>query len=212
MTARAIQEHLKTLGFYGGPVDGVIGPLSLSAIAKALGLHSSTASYGFSYWLPHILAHEGGYVNHPKDPGGATNKGITQATYDAWRLSRAEWQRSVKDITNDEVAAIYRREYWDRVKGDDLPNGLAYAVFDFAVNSGVSRASKFLQAALGVTQDGKIGPATIAAARDAPEVATINKLCDARMAFLRSLSTFATFGKGWTRRVEDVRAKASEAA
>jgi len=162
--------------------------------------------------LKATLRYEGGKVDDPRDPGGRTAYGVTQNTYNAWRAKHGLSQKDVFQIADSEVAAIYRQEYWDKIRGDDLPEGLDFAVFDFAVNSGVSRASRFLQAAVGVAQDGKIGPATIAAARHAPEVTTINKLCDARMAFLRSLSTFATFGVGWTRRVKDVRSRALEAA
>ena len=164
----------------------------------------------FDRALSLVLKHEGGYVNHPSDPGGATNKGVTQATYDAWREKQALPKRSVREIAESEVTAIYRRDYWVRVQGDDLPAGVAYAVFDFAVNSGVYRASRFLQKVVGVAQDGIVGPATIAATKALSPAAVIDRLCDDRMAFLHSLGTFATFGKGWTRRVSDVRAKAKE--
>lgn len=162
----------------------------------------------FDHWLPHILKHEGGYVNHPKDPGGATNKGIIQRTYDSWRDRQGQPRQSVRNITDAEVAAIYRRDYWDAIKGDDLPAGVDYCVFDFAVNSGINRAAKYLQAAVGVAQDGAIGPATIAAAKAQDAAKLVNAICDRRMAFLRGLGTFATFGKGWTRRVTEVRALA----
>lgn len=158
--------------------------------------------------LSAVLVHEGGYVNHPKDPGGATNRGVTQATYDDWRLDRKLPKQSVKAISQSEVEAIYRKRYWDAVKGDDLPSGVDYCVFDFAVNSGTGRAARFLQEALMVTVDGKIGPITLTTANTAPADALIDLICDLRMCFLKSLSTFKVFGKGWTRRVEDVRAKA----
>ena len=164
----------------------------------------------FDKALAYVLEHEGGYVNHPRDPGGETNRGVTKAVYDAYRKVRARPIQSVKYITDAEVKAIYKFQYWDKVQGDYLPAGLDYAVFDFAVNSGVGRASKYLQAVLGVAQDGQIGAKTLAAI-DNP-VATINALCDRRMAFLRNLGTFITFGKGWTRRVQGVRAHALEMA
>lgn len=164
----------------------------------------------FDKCLSLVLVHEGGYVNHPRDPGGATNRGVTQAVYDAYRKTRGRGQQSVKFITDDEVKAIYRFQYWDRVQGDLLPAGLDYAVFDFAVNSGVGRASKYLQAVVGTPQDGVIGARTLAAIQS-PKNA-INALCDRRMSFLRNLRTFLTFGKGWTRRVNDVRAHALEMA
>lgn len=164
----------------------------------------------FEKALALVLEHEGGYVNHPKDPGGATNKGVTQAVYDAYRKMRGRGPMSVKFITEDELRAIYKFQYWDKVQGDFLPIGLDYAVFDFAVNSGVTRASKYLQAVLGVAQDGQIGAKTLAAIQSPTHV--INALCDRRMGFLRNLKTFLTFGKGWTRRVTDVRNHALEMA
>lgn len=164
----------------------------------------------FDKALAMVLEHEGGYVNHPKDPGGATMKGVTQAVYDAYRKVRGRGQQSVKHISDAELKAIYKFQYWDKVHGDYLPAGLDYAVFDFAVNSGVGRASKYLQAVLGVAQDGQIGAKTLAAIQS--PVATINALCDRRMGFLRNLRTFLTFGKGWTRRVQGVRAHALDMA
>lgn len=152
-----------------------------------------------------VLKHEGGYVNHPKDPGGATNFGITQAVYDAYR-PRAK--QSVRYITSGEVEAIYRKQYWDKVRGDELPDGLDFAVFDFAVNSGVSRAAKYLQRIVGVADDGAIGPATLAAIKSKPVATLITDICHKRMVFLQGLKTFATFGKGWTRRVNETRAAA----
>ena len=154
--------------------------------------------------LKQVLIYEGGYVNHPKDPGGATNKGVTQATYNAWRKSRKQAVQSVKLITDTEVAAIYKRDYWDAVRADQLAPGVDLATFDLAVNSGVGRASRMLQAAAGVAQDGIIGPQTIAAANRNP-VQTVTRLCNARLTFLRGLNTWPVFGKGWSRRVASVR-------
>lgn len=161
----------------------------------------------FDRALAEVLKHEGGFVNHPIDPGGATNKGITIAVYRKW-VDKEGTVADLKKISDTTVAHIYRKHYWNAVRGDDLPPGLDYAVFDFAVNSGVSRASKFLQAILQITQDGKIGPATIAAANDGVSDALINQYCDRRLAFLKALRTWTTFGKGWSRRVADVRAVA----
>lgn len=159
----------------------------------------------FARSLKAVLKHEGGYVNHPKDPGGATNKGITQATYDLWNEGTS---RSVKNITDAEVEAIYKRNYWDKVRGDDLPAGVDYCVFDFAVNSGVSRSAKYLQTVLGVEVDGVIGPQTVKAAMEAEPRAVIQEICDRRMDFLQGLGTWPTFGKGWTNRVTGVKAMA----
>lgn len=157
----------------------------------------------FEKALALVLEHEGGYVNHPRDPGGATNKGVTQAVYDAYRKNKGQAKQSVRLLTDAELRAIYKFQYWDRVQGDLLPSGVDYAVFDFAVNSGVGRASKYLQAVVGVAQDGQIGARTIAAITSTAY--TINKLCDRRMGFLRALKIFPTFGRGWTRRVDGVR-------
>jgi lysozyme family protein len=151
--------------------------------------------------LKQVLKYEGGYVDHPKDPGGPTNKGVTQAVYDAWRKKSGLPVQSVRSIADSEVAAIYRQEYWDRISGDSLPSGIDFAVFDFAVNSGVSRAAKTLQAVVGATQDGQIGPATIQATKDYVAMAVTNK----RLAFMQSLSIWSTFGKGWSARIADVK-------
>jgi len=157
----------------------------------------------FQRSLSLVLKWEGGFVNHPKDPGGATNKGITLATFRRY-IDKTGTVDDLKRITDAQVAKVYREQYWDAVKGDDLPSGVDYAVFDFAVNSGPSRAAKYLQAAVGVTQDGKIGPVTIAAAKRMNAVDLVAAICAKRMAFLKGLSTWPTFGKGWTNRVNDV--------
>ena len=153
--------------------------------------------------LKQVLKYEGGYVDHPKDPGGPTNKGVTQAVYDNWRKSQTLSIQSVRAIADSEVAAIYKNLYWDRVSGDLLPSGVDFAVFDFAVNSGVSRAAKTLQAVVGVTQDGVIGPATIQATKTYVAMTVTNK----RLAFMQSLSIWSTFGKGWSARIADVKAQ-----
>ena len=151
--------------------------------------------------LKQVLKYEGGYVDHPKDPGGPTNKGVTQAVYDSWRKSQNLPTQSVRNISDPEVAAIYKNLYWDAISGDSLPAGVDFAVFDYAVNSGVSRAAKTLQAVVGVTQDGQIGPQTIQAAKDYVAMAVTNK----RLAFMQSLSIWSTFGKGWSARIADVK-------
>lgn len=173
------------------------------------------ASVTYRPGLQLVLAHEGGYVNHPADPGGATNKGVTQRVYDNYRRRKKLPLRSVRFIEDHEVEEIYRTGYWDEVKGDALPAGLDYAVFDYAVNSGAGKAVKDLQRTLNANAnlfgisgqlkvDGAIGDATILAAckaADADEVELIEKYCNRRMGFLKSLKTFKTFGRGWTRRV-----------
>jgi lysozyme family protein len=157
--------------------------------------------------MPHVFKVEGGYVDHPRDPGGATNLGVTLATLRAWRkkpVSKAD----VKALSHEEATAIYKYQYWDKVAGDSLPAGLDYAMFDFGINSGPSRAVKFLQRILGVKVDGVIGAMTLEAVTKHPTVHLIKRLCDDRIAWMRRLKTWDTFGKGWTRRVEHVRATA----
>ena len=154
-----------------------------------------------------ILAHEGGYVNHPDDPGGATNMGVIQTTYDAWRQRKKREPQSVRYITKDEVIAIYKDQYWDKVWGDYLPNGVDYAMYDFAINSGPSRATKFMQSLLGVKEDGVMGNVTLAAIKAKNNIEQL--LIDynfKRWNWLKTLRHWSTFGKGWTRRVmgEDV--------
>lgn len=160
----------------------------------------------FARCLDEVLRHEGGKVHHPEDPGGRTAYGVTQATYDAWRKKHNRPTQDVFNIARSEIEAIYRVEYWDKVRGDDLPEGLDLAVFDYAVNSGVGRAAKHLQSIVGVTQDGAIGPKTIQAAK----AYVANALCARRMTFLQGLSTWATFKNGWTARVKDVKKKVME--
>lgn len=158
--------------------------------------------------LAKVLVHEGGWVNDPVDPGGCTMKGVTQAVYDSWRRSHGQRSQSVKLLDVDEVAGIYRLLYWDRIRGDDLPSGVDYAVFDFAVNSGTHRAATFLQTVAGVPSDGVIGGQTLEAVRRIGPTQAINALCDKRLGFLGHLKIFWRFGKGWTRRVNEVRAAA----
>jgi lysozyme family protein len=147
-----------------------------------------------------VLAQEGGYANHPADPGGATKFGITQATLAAAR-GRPVSVEDVKALTRVEAAAIYRRAYWDAMRADDLPAGLDLAVFDLAVNSGPPRAARLLQAVLGVPVDGIIGPVTLAAARAANPADAIRTLIRARLGFLARLGLWPVFGRGWRRRV-----------
>lgn len=162
-----------------------------------------TAS-NFKPSLALTLAHEGGFSNHPLDPGGATNQGITQRVYDAYRRFHGLKLQSVRYIAALEVSEIYQKNYWRLARADSLPSGLDYAVFDFAVNSGVSRAVRYLQRLVGVDDDGTIGMITLAAIEAAArknEESLIVNYCAQRLAFVKSLATFATFGKGWTRRI-----------
>lgn len=166
----------------------------------------------FERALALVLKHEGGYVDHPRDPGGATNLGITIGTAKANRLDLDRDgdvdKADVRLITPATAAPVYKAKYWDAVRGDELPSGLDYAVFDFAVNSGVSRAAIFLQELVGVAPDGRIGPLTLKAVAQHKPEDLIRRLCDKRMMFLQRLSTWNTFGKGWTSRVNGVRKEA----
>jgi lysozyme family protein len=162
----------------------------------------------FDKSLAEVLKHEGGFSDHPRDPGGATMKGVTERVYHAYRLNIGKPPQSVKLISEDEIKAIYYTQYWMLCRGDVLPAGVDFAVFDLAVNSGPGRAIKMLQEVLGVKPDGIPGNVTLAAANAAAPVKLINSLCDARMGFLRGLKTFSTFGNGWTARVKGVRSMA----
>ncbi|GEP05576.1 glycoside hydrolase family 108 protein [Methylobacterium oxalidis] len=165
------------------------------------------AAANFERALALVLQHEGGYVDHPADPGGATNLGVTIGTLSGW-LGRPATKAEVGALTKATVAPIYRKNYWDAVRGDDLPGGVDYCVFDFAVNSGQGRAIPSLQRAIGVADDGVIGPITLANVASRSSAQIIERICDDRMVFLRRLSTWPTFGKGWTKRVEGVRVEA----
>ncbi|GBU19676.1 MULTISPECIES: glycoside hydrolase family 108 protein [unclassified Methylobacterium] len=157
--------------------------------------------------LKRVLVHEGGYVNDPRDPGGATMKGVTQRTYDGYRKRLGLPSRPVSQITSAEVGEIYRRQYWAAVRGDELPAGIDYVLFDGAVNSGPVQSIKWLQRALGVSVDGVLGEATVAAAEAYPDHdALVAAILARRLAFLRSLKTWGAFGKGWGRRVAEVQA------
>lgn len=165
----------------------------------------------FERCLGEILRHEGGYVDHPSDPGGATNMGITRKTLARWRKV-SPWtglpKAAVEALTRDEAALIYRAQYWNAAKAGAMPAGVDLALFDFAVNSGPDRAARVLQAALRVAADGEIGPVTLAAAEAADPKRLVNDLCDRRLGFLRRLASFSVFGRGWTRRVAAIRTAA----
>ena len=161
----------------------------------------------FDACLKMLLAHEGGFVNHPRDPGGMTNLGVTRATLAQWRkvpvLSVSEDE--MRSLKISDVAPIYRNRYWDAVRGDDLPSGVDWSVFDWAVNSGPSRATRALQRSVGAVADGVIGPNTLSAVKAADVGHVINSMFAERQAFYERLSTFDAFGKGWTRRNKETR-------
>ena len=149
----------------------------------------------FDRCMSAVFSHEGGYANDPNDPGGETRYGISKRSYP---------NEDIRNMTRTRAAQIYRRDFWNAVKGDELPAGLDLVAFDAAVNSGPSRGAKWLQSALGVIADGRIGPQTLTAARTAPSTA-IDRACNARLGWLRTLPTWKHYGNGWTRRVEGVR-------
>ena len=163
----------------------------------------------FSEALEIILHHEGGYVNHPKDPGGETNMGVTKRVYEDFGGTK-----DMKELTREDVEPIYKKNYWDRVKGDDLPDGLDLMIFDFAVNAGTGRAAKFIQRLVNTTVDGGIGPNTLGKIKEYVVTygieETISSYALMRQNYYESLSTFDTFGRGWTRRVSEVTEKAKE--
>lgn len=186
------------------------------AVGEAPRDWNADADARFAECVAIVLKHEGGFVDHPDDPGGATNHGVS--------LRYARSQGSMFDLDRDgdvdradillvtpaKAAMVYRRWFWADVRGDELPAGLDLAVFDFAVNSGAGRAIRSLQRAVGAQPDGFIGPATMGAVRMAMpnRPAVIEAVCNDRLDFLRGLRTWPVFGRGWGRRVEDIRARA----
>lgn len=160
----------------------------------------------FEYALSVILKHEGGYVDHPKDPGGRTNLGVTQATWEAW-TGRKATEADMRALTPALVAPLYRKRYWEAAGCDKIAPGLGLCLFDFSVNAGVSRGVRYLQKLVGVSQDGVTGPntqaATAAFVKANGEKNAISMYSDFRRTYYKSLSTFATFGKGWLRRVDE---------
>ena len=155
-----------------------------------------------------MLASEGGYVNHPSDPGGMTNLGVTKRVWEEW-VGRESNEKEMRSLTPEMVEPLYKRKFWDAVRGDELPAGISYLIFDFAVNAGVGRSIKTLQSAVGVTPDGGFGPMTMAAVQAVDPVELVEKFSQAKEDFYRSLNTFETFGKGWLNRVAAVKVKAN---
>ena len=155
-----------------------------------------------------LLKSEGGYVNNPADPGGMTNLGVTKATWENW-VGRSSDEAEMRGLTPEKVEPLYKKKYWDAVRADELPAGLDYLMFDFAVNAGAGRAIKTLQSSVGATPDGGFGSMTMAAVQALNPQELIEKFSQAKEDFYRSLSTFPTFGKGWLNRVAEVKVKAS---
>lgn len=146
-----------------------------------------------------LLGHEGGYSNHPSDPGGATMWGVTE------RVARAAgYGGHMLNFPAEDAKRIYRRQYWDAVRAEDLPPALRYPVFDAAVNSGNKQAVKWLQRAIGVDDDGIVGPQTLTAARAANPDFAARRMLGMRLSFMSSLATWPAFSRGWARRIADL--------
>lgn len=150
-----------------------------------------------------VLKHEGGFVNHSADPGGMTNLGVTKRAWEEYVGHEVD-EKAMRALTPDAVAPFYRARYWDRIRGDHLPAGIDYAVFDCAVNSGPSRAIKLVQRACSINDDGVLGPVTLASVNNLDPGILLTRLMTYRLEFLQRLPHFATFGKGWVRRVQEV--------
>jgi lysozyme family protein len=157
----------------------------------------------FEKALAAVLHHEGGFVNHPSDPGGMTNLGCTKKVWEEHCGHEVD-EKAMRALTPSDVAPLYKTKYWDKIKGDELPSGVDYAVFDCAINSGAGRAAKFLQSCVGVEPDGGIGPKTLAAVKAFDKKQLVEDYSKRRLSFMMDLPTWDTFGKGWSRRVSEV--------
>ena len=159
--------------------------------------------------LKMVVHHEGGYGGHPEDPGGETNLGVTRAVYEQC-VNRQVMDGEMKGLTVSSVATIYKTNYWDRIRADELPSGLDFAAFDWAVNSGTGRPAKVIQKYISAKQDGAIGPRTLALVAENDPANMIQYLYEQRQKFYERLKTFETFGKGWTRRNQETLKAAME--
>ncbi len=162
----------------------------------------------FHACLTKTLQFEGGYSDDPHDPGGPTMAGIIQRVYDAWRDRMGLPRRHVREIERRELDAIYLQNYWQAVHGDELPDGVDLAVFDFGVNSGPGRAIRALQIALGVKPDGHLGAVTLSAAHAADPADVIEKITAERRRFVRQIKHYWRFKNGWERRITAIDAAA----
>tara|TARA_S200002703_G_scaffold61077_1_gene52969 strand:+ start:159 stop:674 length:516 start_codon:yes stop_codon:yes gene_type:complete len=156
----------------------------------------------FDKSLQLLLKHEGGFVNHERDPGGMTNLGVTKSVYEEWLGYEVDKQDMMK-LTPEDVAPIYLNNYWIKANCDELPSGLDYVVFDWAVNSGVSRSSKGIQKCCGANPDGVIGPKTLELVVGQDTKFMIEKFKQVRQRFYEGLNHFDAFGRGWTRRNDE---------
>jgi lysozyme family protein len=165
------------------------------------------ADQNFDACLAFVFAEEGGYTDDPLDPGGATNLGITLGELSRWRHSAAS-KDDVKNLQKPEAAAIYRSNYWNVIRGSELPSGVDLMVFDAAVNVGSGRAAKMLQGIVSADVDGSIGPNTLSATSAKAAVDVINQFAEARVQFYQSLPTFNHFGHGWLARTARAKVQA----
>lgn len=191
-------------------LGGTLSQANVTAIDALLDdLGVARDGNGFARALAFVLSMEGGYVNHPRDPGGRTNLGVTQRTWEAWTGKPAS-EAVMRGLTPADVKPLYKRNYWDAVRGDDLPPAVALLVFDMAVNAGPTTAARLLQDVVGAARDGVIGPLTIEAANRQSIMGMITRYSDRRMKYYKSLPTFKTFGAGWTNRVDQAHGAALE--
>ena len=146
----------------------------------------------FDYFIERVLTHEGGYVNDPRDPGQETRWGISKRAYP---------QVDIRNLTRAQAVDIYRRDFWQRVRGDELPREFAFQALDAAVNHGIGNAVRWMQRAAGVADDGVIGPVTLAAVQRAQPADLVLRFNAERLRFYAKLTTFDAFGRGWVNRV-----------
>lgn len=150
----------------------------------------------FDMAFDRLIGHEGGYVNHPDDPGGETNWGITKRT-----AREVGYVGDMRDLSRQQAKQIYKEAYWQRARCEELDGAIAFQVFDAAVNHGIGNAIRFLQRAAGVADDGAVGPVTMAAVQAMSVTDVLARFNAARLDFYTKLSTWPSFGKGWVRRV-----------
>jgi lysozyme family protein len=158
-----------------------------------------------------VLKHEGGFVNHPKDPGGRTNLGVTQRVWEEW-IGHPATEKDMRELTPAIVAPMYEMRYWRTSYCEKLPRGLDLLVFSMSVNAGAGRSVKLLQDAIGVVADGVIGPNTMAKINEANVETLIDKFSEARTAYYKGLKLFPVFGRGWLNRTDTERLEALQMA
>jgi hypothetical protein len=209
-TVRAVSN--KAIDSATATATATKAPASTPTVARTASVAAAirpAAQDSFDACVALVLTYEGGFSDNPADPGGATNFGITQRTLEAF-LGHPVTVDDVRNLSSSTADAIYRANYWNLMRCGDLPAGVDLMVFDYGVNSGPGLAVKALQGLVGVTQDGAIGPITLAAVANVAPLTLVNDLAQQRLTYLRGLSGFATFGAGWTRRVAEVQAKAQQ--